>query len=182
MKDGKIEAVQRPLINENNALRKRVEKAEARSKELELVVSMGKKDTDRVWHYAGELKARLVAESARAAELESAVKALLPHHSGSCCTFDASGKVIVTQTSCKCPEHVHLARILVGEWPGDSAGTPSLTDHERDVQSIVHGMGGCGAIEVGRVCIQNKDHAEPCFGTTAEAREGEPRSSTEGPK
>ena len=62
----------------------------------------------------------------------------------------------------------------VGSVPA-SVSTPPLTSHERMVRDVVHGIGGCGAIESGRICIQNKGHAEPCFETTAEAENAKPR-------
>lgn len=88
---------------------------------------------------------------ARVAELGSAVKALLPPHSGLCCTFDAAGAVAVTQASCKCPEREHLARILVGEWGSDSVAIGTTAENGECAQD-------CDA--EGLVCPNRKVSAE----------------------
>lgn len=43
-------------------------------------------------------------------ELEEALRLMLPSHSGSCCTFADTGKVIVTVESCRCTADVKFAR------------------------------------------------------------------------
>lgn len=65
----------------------------------------------------------------------------------------------------------HNAESLIARPTGEPA--ESLTPHEVMVRDVVHGTGGCGAIEAGRLCIQNKGHDEPCCGTTAESADGE---------
>lgn len=90
------------------------------------------KDRDDYEALAKEWGRRALEASARVADLEAAVKDLLPMHSGSCCTFDAAGKVIVTQSSCRCAEREHLARILIGEWSPPSVGTDKTSGKKAD--------------------------------------------------
>jgi hypothetical protein len=56
------------------------------------------------------LRAQLAEAEARAERLAQALESLLPPHSGACCTFDATGKSIVTETSCNCSAVVKRAR------------------------------------------------------------------------
>jgi hypothetical protein len=48
--------------------------------------------------------------SKRLAELRDILFALLPHHHGSCCTFYANNKVVVTEASCVCADVEKRAR------------------------------------------------------------------------
>lgn len=51
-----------------------------------------------------------------AANLRELLAAMLPTHSGSCCTFDSDGKVVVTKESCKCGPITMRARLALAEW------------------------------------------------------------------
>ena len=46
-------------------------------------------------------------------ELRDIISSLLPSHCGSCCTFDETGKLVVTEASCQCPEANKRARRAV---------------------------------------------------------------------
>jgi hypothetical protein len=99
-------------------------------------------------------------DRARVAELEAAVRTLVGHHSGACCTFDAFNKVIVTQTSCKCPEPIHLARILVGEWRTPSVSAAS-TDQQVDSERKLYSCSGCGRVGTATGDIQHETTCNP---------------------
>lgn len=58
----------------------------------------------------------------RITELEAALRMMLPAHSGSCCTFDAAGKVIVTVESCQCTADVKWARAALSGADADGEG------------------------------------------------------------
>ena len=60
-----------------------------------------------------DLVERVAELEARNAELRKVIASLLPRHSGSCCTYDAADKVIVTEASCRCPETIRRARQAV---------------------------------------------------------------------
>lgn len=57
---------------------------------------------------------------ARNSELRGLLAAILPDHSGACCTFDEFKNVVVTPKSCRCPDVYHrVRRALFGaDWIG----------------------------------------------------------------
>jgi hypothetical protein len=68
-------------------------------------------------------------DEARAAlaRARALLEARLPRHSGSCCTFDADGRVIVTQESCMCPDLARETRAFLADTNTSEAdaATPS---------------------------------------------------------
>jgi hypothetical protein len=66
---------------------------------------------------ADECAEHITADRTRIMDLEDILSAFVPMHSGSCCTFDAEGKVIVTKESCKCGPITMRARLALHEWP-----------------------------------------------------------------
>jgi hypothetical protein len=65
---------------------------------------------------ADECAEHITADRTRIMDLEDILSAFVPMHSGSCCTFDAEGKVIVTKESCKCGPITMRARLALHEW------------------------------------------------------------------
>lgn len=60
-----------------------------------------------------DLTERVAELEARNESLRGIVASLLPHHCGSCCTFDEAGKLMVTEASCRCSEANKRARRAV---------------------------------------------------------------------
>jgi hypothetical protein len=67
-------------------------------------------------HAWRELRELLVAvRDSYTSELRGLLAALLPRHSGACCTM-VDGKVTITEVSCRCTVAEQRARRALGEW------------------------------------------------------------------